>query len=272
MRPSNVVSYAVCRYSTSVSQPKLIDEIKHLMRDSAQPVAIITSFLRPGNGHLPQNTAARLVHGATLSSFTTVSMEPTPLVAFSFKLPSRMAQSLIEHHRDKAAGEPSKAHFIINLLSSSQSHLAGAFAKPGLKPYEWQGSGTPQPASDDVLNEDDDVHPLAREDEAALQESSSARWTDEHGSHGVPYLSDSLGSLACSLEGWVDLSGLQQSGGGGGGDALADANMFQRGSGEDAQSGSRLFIARVHAVEAHNSIDESRRPLIYWKQRFTTVQ
>lgn len=239
--------------TTSVS-----DQIRHLMRDSAQPVAIITSFLREGNSDLPSKTSngTRLVHGATLSSFTTVSLDPSPLVAFSFKLPSRMAQSLVEHHQSQR--EP-QAHFIINVLADNQGHLAGAFARPGLKPYEWDVGQKARMASN---QEQDDIHPLAKEDTSTLKESAHAR----SGSHGVPLLDDSIGCLACSLEGWVDLGRL--------GRQEERIGMHNEKTEEGDAVGSRLFIARVHAVEGRKEHDKAstKKPLVYWKQKFTSVQ
>jgi flavin reductase (DIM6/NTAB) family NADH-FMN oxidoreductase RutF len=83
--------------------------LKHLMRLTAQPVTVITAVLANGQQH-----------GATVSSFTSVSMNP-PLVAFSLQLPSRMAAHLSAH--------PS-ASFSAYLLSAKQADAAHAFAKP----------------------------------------------------------------------------------------------------------------------------------------------
>lgn len=247
------------------------------MRQSAQPVAIITSFLshetdtdtqsQEGPSNTPNH---RLVHGATLSSFTTISLDPVPLVAFSIKLPSRMSDTLVQHfQRSKREGvKTPRPHFIINLLSSSQAHLAAAFARPGLRPYEWGET------EQEKEQEEQDLHPLAKEDAQNLRESKHALLNDGKGAtHGVPLLVDSLGCLACTLHGWVDLGQLEEDDSAVGSSKL-DLDMRGRRFDEDsaaAAGGSRLFIAKVDAVEALSEQGKAATPLVYWKQAFTTT-
>ncbi|KAJ7574301.1 flavin reductase like domain-containing protein [Mycena floridula] len=90
------------------------DELRTLLRETAQPVAVLTCKLK--DTEFPY-------HGATLSSFTSIALEPEPLIAFSLRLPSRMAVSLKE--------TPS---MVVNLLSASQVTAAFNFSRPDLFP------------------------------------------------------------------------------------------------------------------------------------------
>ncbi|KAL1748171.1 flavin reductase like domain-containing protein [Schizophyllum fasciatum] len=100
--------------------------IRALMRETAQPVAVVTSIMPPDGG---AGASHRLpvFHGATLSSFTSIAMDPHPLTAFALRLPSRMSTAL------KAANEDWEgSHMVVNLLSSAQQSLARKFARPDL--------------------------------------------------------------------------------------------------------------------------------------------
>ncbi|EMD39178.1 hypothetical protein CERSUDRAFT_36299, partial [Gelatoporia subvermispora B] len=54
-------------------------------------------------------------------------MEPYPLVAFSLRIPSRMATAL----NDADADSP-QSHFVINILSAAQADIAVRFSRPDL--------------------------------------------------------------------------------------------------------------------------------------------
>ncbi|PWN51261.1 hypothetical protein IE53DRAFT_305139, partial [Violaceomyces palustris] len=165
----------------------LCDKIKALMRSSAQPVSIIASFLpeeEGGKGHAGRNSSptspsarqGRLVHGATLSSFSSISLSP-PLISFSLKTPSRMADALI---RGSSSGEP---HFILNVLSHLQADAAAAFSRPGLVPF---------------------LHDQDPSDKAHPFEAQETFPSTHAG--GIPVFRKSLGSLACSVVNLLDLS------------------------------------------------------------------
>lgn len=101
-------------------------QLRELLRDSAQPVAVVTSLMP--NQHRDPHPHSRF-HGATLSSFSTIAMEPHPLVAFSLRIPSRMATSLKNSHED------STSHLVINMLSAVQADVAVQFSRPDLHPH-----------------------------------------------------------------------------------------------------------------------------------------
>lgn len=117
---------ALCRnavsYSTSTEQTR--NQLCALLRETAQPVAVVTSFMPSSRSN---NDRARY-HGATLSSFTSIAMDPHPLVAFSLRHPSRMAQSL------KSAHPNLPAHMVVNLLSAAQTSTAVKFSRPDIYP------------------------------------------------------------------------------------------------------------------------------------------
>ncbi|UZJ51308.1 hypothetical protein CBS101457_000628 [Exobasidium rhododendri] len=222
------------------------------MRSSAQPVAVITTLLpqqrqqqQLANGEDP---TAAYVHGATLSSFTTVSLDPS-LVAFSIRTPSRLADAL-RRTIDESTRRP---HFIVNILSSLQGNEASEFAKPGLSPLKLKKNWS---EFDRLHHLGNAKHPLSK---AHFFPSKIAK--DDDGIP-VPVLSDSLGSLACSIVSRLPLKELQ----------LA-ADLGEREAEADV-AGSELFIAEVHGVEyGREPVDDEqgKLPMVYWDQQFTTV-
>jgi len=104
------------------------DSLRQLLRQSAQPVVVITSLL---------SHKKSLYHGATLSSFTSVAMHPHPLVAFSLRTPSRMATSI--HDFFDNSPKTSSPHIVINVLSSEQADTAVRFSRPDLHPTPFDG-------------------------------------------------------------------------------------------------------------------------------------
>lgn len=97
-------------------------QLRALLRETAQPVAVVTSLMPAEH---PSRAHSRF-HGATLSSFSSIAMEPHPLVAFSLRIPSRMATSLKNAHGDVSS------HLVINILSANQESVAVQFSRPDL--------------------------------------------------------------------------------------------------------------------------------------------
>jgi flavin reductase (DIM6/NTAB) family NADH-FMN oxidoreductase RutF len=104
---------------------KIRDQLRALLRETAQSVAVITSLMHPGTCG---KDSSIVYHGATLSSFTSIAMDPYPLVTFSLRTPSRMATSL------KSAHPRLSSHMVINILSAEQSSAATQFSRPDLYP------------------------------------------------------------------------------------------------------------------------------------------
>ncbi|KAI0077750.1 hypothetical protein K474DRAFT_1661352 [Panus rudis PR-1116 ss-1] len=102
------------------------DDLRTLLRETAQPVAVVTSLMPLPHA---QNTKHSKFHGATLSSFSSIAMDPHPLVAFSLRIPSRMATSLKNSH------DSLPSHMVVNILSAAQAELAVQFSRPDLHPH-----------------------------------------------------------------------------------------------------------------------------------------
>lgn len=106
---------------TLLDEP-LRQQLRELLRHTAQPVAVVTSLMRSKNAPEPP------FHGATLSSFASIAMDPYPLISFALRIPSRMASSLKSVQQDEAS------HMVINLLSAEQASLAVKFSRADLHP------------------------------------------------------------------------------------------------------------------------------------------
>ncbi|KAL5513100.1 hypothetical protein ACEPAH_3498 [Sanghuangporus vaninii] len=116
--------------------------LRRLLRETAQPVAVVTSFY-PFDGASDEGEETRSrdkrphhkkFHGATLSSFTSIALDPDPLVAFALRIPSRMATSLKERMIQDRASQTQTPNLVINLLSSKQADTAHHFARADLFP------------------------------------------------------------------------------------------------------------------------------------------
>ncbi|WWC91276.1 uncharacterized protein L201_006219 [Kwoniella dendrophila CBS 6074] len=75
-------------FSDKVNDPSIL--LREVMRNVAQPVAVAVTSV-PSTSTLYGKSK---YHGATLTSFTSLTLYPFPLVAFSLRLPSRMADCL----------------------------------------------------------------------------------------------------------------------------------------------------------------------------------
>ena len=114
--------------------------LRMLFRNIAQPVAVVTSFM-------PDDHDRARFHGATLSSFTPIAMDPYPLVSFALRVPSRMAAAL----SSLSASSSAPAHMVVNLLSAHQSSTAVMFSRPDLHPAPFQSHDLPYWLSDEGL-------------------------------------------------------------------------------------------------------------------------
>ncbi|KZT09816.1 uncharacterized protein LAESUDRAFT_756048 [Laetiporus sulphureus 93-53] len=151
--------------------------MRTLLRETAQPVAVVTALMPPSGTPTPSSSDHQRFHGATLSSFSSVSMDPHPLVAFSLRVPSRLATSLKEAH----AATHLPSHMVVNILSAAQAALAVHFSQPDLYPNPF----------------------------------SATRFTLT--AEGLPVLAGALGALSCKLiaGSWPlhDLESLESRGG-----------------------------------------------------------
>ncbi|KAN0064871.1 hypothetical protein ACQY0O_001928 [Thecaphora frezii] len=236
--------------------------IKALMRSSAQPVALITCFLP----HASPPSSTRLVHGATLSSFSSISMSP-PMVGFSIKTPSRLADALVA---GAAAAAPRRAHFVLNVLAAHQAELAAAFATPGIQPLPYLYPPKLEHAVADELDGAEAANPglpvAAMAEPHPLQ---SHPVLPCHEADGVPVVDGAVGALACSLVSSIPLAQFVQP------PQIHPASQGQSQSDGDGENESVLFLARVHAVVdtvSDRQLGSPRSPLVYYDRRFTTVR
>lgn len=251
--PRRILTRLLATSSTRVQSAESIRrDLRALLRETAQPVAVVTSLMpahaSPSTPHaLP---SASRFHGATLSSFTSIALDPHPLVAFSLRIPSRMAASLSTAHASASppptASSPSPpayhrhlpAQLVVNILSAAQPAVAARFARPDLH-----------------------ADPFAHTPYALSAE-------------GLPVLSGALGALSCRLvaASWPlhDLASLQ------GRDWAEDAREPWEGDGV----ASELFIAQVTRVEdvprlengaAGVEDDATRSPLLYYQRTYATT-
>lgn len=161
-RPSSTKLQHLFRHArySSTQEQELKYGLRVLLREVAQPVAVVTSFMRDSNPE-PTNHA---FHGATLSSFTSIAMDPYPLITFALRIPSRMATSLnaAASISLQDSSTPS-SHMVVNLLSAQQASIAVKFSRPDLYPQPF----------------DTVAYKLSEE--------------------GIPVLDGSLGALSCKL-------------------------------------------------------------------------
>ena len=120
------------------------DAVRRLLRNTAQPVAVVTSYYPFDGDTTDANAKHPHFHGATLSSFSSIALDPHPLVAFSLRIPSRMATSL------KALMEQKTPSLVVNILSETQADTAIRFSRPDLytepfriTPYTLSADGLP---------------------------------------------------------------------------------------------------------------------------------
>ncbi|GAA6050649.1 hypothetical protein JCM3770_000872 [Rhodotorula araucariae] len=242
----------LARALTTASRPALPSPLqRELFRRVAQPVAVITARIpssspaagAPAPGRQGELDGTELHnHGATLSSLSSISLSP-PLVAFSLRLPSRLAAFLSP---PLGSAKPAPAPFRVHLLSTAQEPLARAFARQAPLPARAQPSPPPPPPSPGSAAEPD---PPATSFAPELFEAL------ERGA---------LGALDCRVVHTVPLSTL-----GLGGEAGAGAAVS---AGED-QPRSELFIARVERVQLGSAADvEGEGSLLYWDQRYAGVR
>ncbi|BGP41434.1 hypothetical protein JCM10450v2_005476 [Rhodotorula kratochvilovae] len=242
----------LARASSTRSRPALPSPLqRELFRRVAQPVAVITARIpsslqagapRPG-GTGEQDEPLRHNHGATLSSLSSISLSP-PLVAFSLRLPSRLASFL---------SAPAPAPFTVHLLSTAQEPLARAFARQAPLPAKAQPSPPPSPSPSPAGNPDPPTAVAAP--------------------HFAPELFDQLeegglGALDCRVVRRVPLSSL----------GAGDDGALEREDGAAAsehQPRSELFIARVEGVRLGTGAGAEgagEASLLYWDQRYAGVR
>nr|CDI56613.1 uncharacterized protein BN887_06256 [Melanopsichium pennsylvanicum 4] len=262
------------------------DQIRALMRESAQPVVLITTFLPTSSDTTNSNNKlsttmdqTRLIHGATLSSFSSISLDPN-LVCFSMKTPSRLADALSHHFTYRRSNvdkqeqnEIEEVDFVVNILSCTQSNLAEAYATPGTPPlpHPPQPNSTPfEKAGNGNKNTTDELqvetHPLNQVGLIYTKQQQQGR-----GASDMPLVKDSLGSFGCQVIDILDLSKYDQLD-----DCMAKKPI------KTSSSSSVLYVAKVIHVyhpnqnQSHQRQDKKKnnnnnKPLIYHQKKFVST-
>ena len=104
--------YTISGGAASVDRAAIADQVRQAMRTVPQSVCIITST--------DISTGTPVFRGATISSFNSVTMQPTTIVSLNIKRPSSTFDAM------KSSG-----YFIVHLLKAGQitSNIAQAFTK-----------------------------------------------------------------------------------------------------------------------------------------------
>ncbi|PWY97909.1 hypothetical protein BCV70DRAFT_202400 [Testicularia cyperi] len=256
------------------------------MRTSAQPVALVNTFLPPEHAKSATRTRSsdkdttpdpdpddeseeRWIHGATLSSFSSISLQP-PLISFAIRTPSRLSDSLKHAYlqsKDAASrptsepfpspssssslsseGEqnqprPRKGHFILNLLAAEQVDLAGTYARPGLDPLRY-----PLPPPTSSSNDSSTRHPLLQHPVTPTAEAA-----------GIPRLDDALGSFTCAVVDAINLASYSPTVAPAAADPHSNAHAHAH-----APESSILYIAQILNVYKGSG----STPLLYCNQKF----
>ena len=112
-----------CSRSLQTLRGRTRDQLRQLLRETAQPVAVVMTPLEGSTPISTRNATQSAYHGATLSLLTFIAFGPYPLVAFSLCVPSRTAAALNSHvDRTQADAESLNAsHMVINILSAALS-------------------------------------------------------------------------------------------------------------------------------------------------------
>ncbi|ORX39099.1 flavin reductase like domain-domain-containing protein [Kockovaella imperatae] len=233
------------------------EQLRGVMRNVPQPVALAVART-PSSAGEPSR-----YHGATLSSFTSLTLHPEPLVAFSLRLPSRLADFIRPGGKDighiplydPSSVSPSSAtrsippqiplpnnppphhsyashSLTISLLAQCHAHLADRFARPG------------------------------------LDMSTAFSSTDFDLSKVPPGVKDALGILNCQVVMSLPLRDVSPPPSTG---RMAETSPIDIQTGGDKVHGSELFICRVISVIQGDEglvID----PLLYWRRKYISVQ
>lgn len=210
-------------------------------------------------------------HGATLSSFTSLTLHPHPLVAFSLRLPSRLADYL----RSDASSSPTTPtspripnpsstpfpitpngkSITISLLSQTHAELANQFSK--FSP-----------------------------DQSSLFDPSSGHFDNSNDASAVK---DAIGTLSCEVVSSLPLKDICETpsedddadiefdseveGAGLYNTRSPPPDQSSTGTRQEAGSihGSELFICKVTKVGMGTG-PNSHNPMLYWNQQYTSVQ
>jgi len=202
-------------------------------------------------------------HGTTLSSFTSLTLHPHPLVAFSVRLPSRMADYL--RPPPKPAQIPAALQQLASTLPNpSKLPIPIPLPQPALDLLASISRLTsPQPSSPgpeltvSLLAKSNE--PIARALSTAQADQSSTFATPETwDGTDPPALVGSIGKLRCEVVTSIPLR-----------DVCGGCELDNVGA-EGSHPGSELFICRVLSVE--DGQQGVGKPMLYWRHKYVGLE
>ena len=208
------------------------------MRKVAQPISIVTLSTSDSPTHN---------HGATVSSLTSISLDP-PLIAFSLKLPSRLGEGLLQI----SDGGKGRNSIRVYLLSAQQESLARAFAR--------QHPPIPSTAQHDAAT-------------AATMPGSTGETAQFPSKLFEALEATSIGFLNCTMIKSMNLHALAATS-----PSSTPSPIVSTSNGSDGEKmglGSELFIVRVDSVVMNEEVIEGKGgkggSLVYWDHQYRTV-
>ncbi len=115
--------------ANELKEPPLSTSLQHLMRSLPHSVVVLTTSVPrtiypKGAPKTYLRTEPKNYRGMTLSSFTTLTLSPEPVITFNIKRPSSTLTALAYSH-----------HFLIHILEASENgmKIADAFTKGNMK-------------------------------------------------------------------------------------------------------------------------------------------
>lgn len=206
----------------------------------SQPVSVVVARLQDGT-----------YHGATLSSFSSIALHPEPLVSFSLRLPSRLADALRRQVTPATRSTPHQRtphapYFSINILSG-------------------------HPACESIAHR---FSQAQSNHEAALADPAQWEYVDVVdrmgvgiGQGGIPIARNGMTSLLCQTVRSVALGPLVEDSCRGFEEMDIEPAVRQPDTPGKDEQGSMLFIARVVQVVQ----GDAKNVLVYKDRRYLSV-
>ncbi|WVQ75478.1 hypothetical protein IAR50_005103 [Cryptococcus sp. DSM 104548] len=271
--------------------------LREVMRNVAQPVAVAVASVPPGS----PLAGVAAYHGATLTSFTSLTLHPRPLVAFSLRLPSRIADCLRPWRT--GGGRTSESPEDKRLKAVRAGEGDSGLRLPPKSDLPWPLSKLPMPEDPPIwaqslfsqipnpLSPPSDSPPLTSSSEMAgpakpipptpltisllstanssIADALAQPRTDHSSIFALPdtWVPSSPSSPAHppSLKGCVGSLQCQVVG------SVMLGDLCEPG--EEGGEGSEMFICRVVGVEMSDEVDESKvLPLLHWRRKYAGVK
>ncbi|EJT47027.1 hypothetical protein A1Q1_04270 [Trichosporon asahii var. asahii CBS 2479] len=230
--------------------------MRDVLRNVAQPVVVAVTKT---NASSPAP-----YHGATLTSFASLSLEPYPLVAFSLRLPSKMADYLRPCSNHTIA--PGKGVEIpLNSCDNDCAAPTGTGSECGTSPAALEAT-TPAPTSTPKTTCPELMVSLLSSSNQAIAEALARPGVDQRPIFGryewddsdPPALKDAVGHLRCQVIHSMPLKAVC--------DGLANLD-FEIEKEKAHLLGSELFICRV----VDSNLGQGKESLVHYQRDYNSV-